>query len=623
MIKSKLTALCFLFLATLNPIYGQQKTIDSLQNKVSSTKISDENYPMHLAQLAESVRFINIEKSKNLIEKSIALSSTSNNLILKSKTFAIASNVYRQNDEYSKMIQYADKSLFFANQSNDDFAKANANYCKSLSMQSLENESELEYYFLALKYAEKAKKAVLLSKIYYGIYGYYAIHSNLVLEKKYANLCLKEALKTNDGETLSKAWQACGTNFSDQYNATKMKGFLDSSFIAFRKGIKEFQKHKQTIIPQMQYGILTLNTAVNFYGNAMPKLKDSVYFYVNKSLENALITNDIAVEANCYGLLSELAYQKNDYASVEILLTKALVNTSNQQSKQSEILAKIYYGLSQLYAKKNDYKKAFFYQEKFNEAYNKFNEEAQQKNIQLLDAKYDFRKKTEEIKLLNEKNKLISTQKYFSIGIGFLLLISLLFMFVSYNYKLKFSNEKQKSLVEKAEKSKLKTQLLQEQTKLKTEEANRLLIEQKLIISQKNQLQKELIAGNLQVEHKYEVLQNMKQKLISEGLNSKTIQNLSRIINDEIRLDKDFDIIKNDFKDIQPEFIEKLQNYCNQKLSSLDLKYCTYIKLNLSTKQMATLLHVEPTSIRMNKYRLKQKLYLNKNQDLYEFLNTI
>jgi hypothetical protein len=111
----------------------------------------------------------------------------------------------------------------------------------------------------------------------------------------------------------------------------------------------------------------------------------------------------------------------------------------------------------------------------------------------------------------------------------------------------------------------------------------------------------------LQVEHKNEVLQNLKEKLFSEDITDKTIHHLARIINQEIRLDKDFDTIKNNYKDIQPEFIEKLQLQSNNKLTALDLKYCSYVKLNLSSRQMATLLNVEPTSIRMSKYRLKKK----------------
>jgi DNA-binding CsgD family transcriptional regulator len=620
MIKMQSIISCFLLFISIHFIYGQQKSIDSLQQKIAITNISDENYPLYQAQLAEATRYITIEKSKELIEKSILLIGQSNNPILKSKIYGMATIIYRQNNDYSKMIEAVGKSIYFANVSNDNYAKGYANYCKSLSMESIGNDTELAYYFQALKYTESTKDAVLLSKIYYGIYGFYAIHNNLVLEKKYANLCLQEALKTSDGEVLSKAWQACGTNFSDQYAATKSKSLLDSSLIAFRNGIKEFQKRKQYIIPQTQYGVLALNTAVNYYVNFMPKRKDSVYFYVNKALESAIINKYVDMEVNCYGLLSELAYQDNDYETVQNLLTKALTNAKNQKTEQPALLAKIYYGLSQLYNKKNDFKQAFVYQEKYVNEYNKYIANEQQKNIQLLDAKYDFRKKTEQIKLLNEKNKLSSRQKYFSFGIAILLFVSLLFMFISYNYRLKFSIEQQNLLKAKAEESKLIAQLLEEKAKLKTEEATRLQMEQKLIIAQKKQLEKELIAGNLQVEHKYEVLQNMKEKLFLQGNNIETIQNLTRIINEEIRLDKDFDVIKNDFKDIQPEFIEKLHQQSNQKLTSLELKYCTYVKLNLSTKQMSTILHVETSTIRMNKYRLKQKLNLKKNDNLYDFL---
>lgn len=622
MIKVKLFAIFFLFSLTKGSIYSQLKTIDSLQKRVSSTSISTKNYPLYLAEFAESIRFVDINKSKTLIKKSIYQCLKNYNSHIKSQVFGIASIIYRESDSYSEMIEMADKSLYFANKSNDNFAKGFANYCKGRALQTLGNKNELDYFFSALKHTEKAKNPVLLSKIYYEIYGFYAIHNNLVLEKKYAKLCLKEALKTSDGEVLSKAWQAYGTNFSDQYSGVKNKILLDSSLIAFQNGIIEFKKRKNHIIPQTQYGILALNTAVYYYQNFMPSQKDSVYFYVNSALENGITNKYVALEANCYGLLSELAYQENDYKTVEKLLTKALVNANNQKIEQPDLLSKIYNGLSQLYSKKKNYELAYKFQEKYSLAFTKYNAIEQQKNIQLLDAKYDFDKKNEQIKLLNEKNILSSKQKYFLIGIAILLLISLLLIYNSYKYKLKFSNEQQNLLKSKAQEAKLQTQLLDEKAKLKTEEATRLQIEQKLIIAQKNQLQKELIAGNLQIEHKHEVLQNMKQKLISEGLNSKTIQNLSRLINDEIRLDKDFNKIKNDFKDIQPEFIEKLQTHCNQKLSSLDLKYCTYIKLNLSTKQMATLFHVEPSSIRISKYRLKKKLNLNKNQDLHDFLNT-
>ena len=40
-------------------------------------------------------------------------------------------------------------------------------------------------------------------------------------------------------------------------------------------------------------------------------------------------------------------------------------------------------------------------------------------------------------------------------------------------------------------------------------------------------------------------------------------------------------------------------------------------------KQIATLLNVEITSVRMSKYRLKQKFSLSKNDDLQDFLKSV
>ena len=54
---------------------------------------------------------------------------------------------------------------------------------------------------------------------------------------------------------------------------------------------------------------------------------------------------------------------------------------------------------------------------------------------------------------------------------------------------------------------------------------------------------------------------------------------------------------------------------------SLIKKYI--VEKGLGTKQMANLLHVEASSIRMNKYRLKQKLGLQKEDDLKNFIDKI
>ena len=51
---------------------------------------------------------------------------------------------------------------------------------------------------------------------------------------------------------------------------------------------------------------------------------------------------------------------------------------------------------------------------------------------------------------------------------------------------------------------------------------------------------------------------------------------------------------------------ELKQRYPN--LTAYDLRLCTYLKANLSTKEIATLLNITPDSVKKAKHRLRKKL---------------
>ena len=46
-------------------------------------------------------------------------------------------------------------------------------------------------------------------------------------------------------------------------------------------------------------------------------------------------------------------------------------------------------------------------------------------------------------------------------------------------------------------------------------------------------------------------------------------------------------------------------------LTAYDLRLCTYLKANLSTKEIATLLNITPDSVKKAKHRLRKKLGIN------------
>lgn len=178
--------------------------------------------------------------------------------------------------------------------------------------------------------------------------------------------------------------------------------------------------------------------------------------------------------------------------------------------------------------------------------------------------------------------------------------------------------EKQKSLILKGQKE--ETELL---AKLKEEEIARIEIERRLIESQKEQIHKELLARVLQIEHKNDLISNLSEKIGKEKFDQKALQKLNSILREEQMIDNDFEKIKTELQTVHPHFFKKLQEKSSQKLTTLDLKYCAAIHIKLSTKQMALLFSVEPQSIRMSKYRLKQKLNISKEISLDDWISQI
>lgn len=80
-------------------------------------------------------------------------------------------------------------------------------------------------------------------------------------------------------------------------------------------------------------------------------------------------------------------------------------------------------------------------------------------------------------------------------------------------------------------------------------------------------------------------------------------------------------------------FAEHFNNTCNgffdrltekhPKLTNSDLRLCAYIRLNLSTKEIASLLNVSSNSVEMAKYRLRKKLDLDESISLPYYLTEV
>lgn len=73
------------------------------------------------------------------------------------------------------------------------------------------------------------------------------------------------------------------------------------------------------------------------------------------------------------------------------------------------------------------------------------------------------------------------------------------------------------------------------------------------------------------------------------------------------------------FERVHTGFMKNLQKrYPN--LSTTEKRLCAYLRLNMTTKEIANILHVSSRAVEQSRYRLRKKLGVGRNQDLGNFL---
>ncbi|VTP86468.1 hypothetical protein [Sphingobacterium daejeonense] len=235
--------------------------------------------------------------------------------------------------------------------------------------------------------------------------------------------------------------------------------------------------------------------------------------------------------------------------------------------------------MSDISEKKGDLNSALNYQKKSESILKQNFDQQQIASAQKLEVQYETEKKDEQLKLLGETAALRQRQNYLYGGLAVLAMLGLAFMFRSYHFKLRYSIEREKQLSKEKEDAERNAEM---QVRLEKEEQARLKAEQDLLELKHSQLQKEALANSLIIDHKNDMLKQIQSKL-QDG-DSRDIQ---KLLKEETLLNADFEDIKWQIQQLHPTFFSQLIERANQKLTPLDLRYCAYIYLQMSTKQIA------------------------------------
>lgn len=211
---------------------------------------------------------------------------------------------------------------------------------------------------------------------------------------------------------------------------------------------------------------------------------------------------------------------------------------------------------------------------------------------------------------------------YYSYLALFLILAFVLMKFIIHRMEKARKNEKEKHMAE------LKTRVEEfhhqglmaekEIMKLKNEKLesemvyrNKELANQTMSIIQKNQFLVKI----------KEELQRVQKRVDEEKLKN-NLNTLQKKINKEIDNKQQNQVFETYFDEVHNEFFKRLKSSYPQ-ISPREMRLCAYIRMDLTSKEIAVLLNITERGVEISRYRLRKKLELPRDINLSTFLSNI
>jgi len=172
---------------------------------------------------------------------------------------------------------------------------------------------------------------------------------------------------------------------------------------------------------------------------------------------------------------------------------------------------------------------------------------------------------------------------------------------------------------------------LKKQRKILEEEKERQLEEERIkVVNERLQFDvihksKELANSTMNLIQKNEILLKLKEELQTLRSSSdshftgKHYQKLTHLIDTHISSDHDWQVFELNFNQVHEQFFKKLKA-AFPELTPGDLKLAAYLKMNLSSKEIAPLLNISIRSVENKRYRLRRKINLGEEANLIEFM---
>ncbi|TVQ86042.1 MAG: hypothetical protein EA393_12760 [Bacteroidetes bacterium] len=322
---------------------------------------------------------------------------------------------------------------------------------------------------------------------------------------------------------------------------------------------------------------------------------------LNEALQIRLELNDRQGQASSYRNLARFYINREDYESAMEYAYQGL--NIAERLGNLQLLMNFTSQLFELYDLHNQPDSALKYHKQFKEHNDKLNSEEARQEITRMEISAQF----QERELLRQMLQKRKEQRYMYGG-GLVLLIAvilglLFFLTRSRARRLQLANE---NFLLESEKNQLEKQNLENELEIKN---------------------KELTTNVMYQINKNELIHDIIKKLLKLSLkvNADQKEHIHDIIRDmekaqDERIWEEFEMR---FHNVHNDFYDKLNVVC-PGLSLNEKRLCSFLRLNMTTKEISSITGQSPKSIEMARTRLRKKLNLtNSETSLTDFLDAV
>lgn len=447
-------------------------------------------------------------------------------------------------------------------------------------------------YWEALIYSNSVSDSTYMGKIYRKLGMLYSVFRRIEKAESYFELSLKviRNFKTRESKMyndLNNTFYLMASHNRENGNYGLALRYLDSCEVLRKKHLNlkdlNFINAERAYIAYHQ----------GYYDKALALLKNKENYFLKKSPGYLVIY---------YSFLGDIYFKKNDFKKSEACYMNALYSTEKYKSHRNYV-PNVYHKLSELFRKTGKMQLAYENLNKSKELSDLLFGARSKNNSEILEIKDNYRLQTDKQKKIIEQARLKNLeheQKNLFLK-NLLLTLSIITLTIITGFIYWTLSKKRK--LEKLEfltKQKL------------SEEKNTEILEIK---------NKELTTSALQLIQKDALITDIRKSLTQKKeLNKSEINKILTGI--KINKNTDWKVFNARFNSVNKNFYKILsENHPGLTLS--DKRMCALIKLNFSSKEIASLLGISMESVNTARYRLRKKLNLHKNEDLPEFISKI